>query len=198
MISHYLEKNIFQIRPNSQWASGIIAPFYCDNRQILSEPQIWKQMMSQMIQLIQTHSPDVEGIAAVATGGIAHAAYIAAQLSLPMVYIRPQAKDHGKKKLIEGKLNVDRYILIEDLISTASSSLKAVEELRSHHKQVLAIYSLFEYQLRLAQQNLKQHNIQNYSVIQLQQILAHLNPNKNEQEIIDQFIKEHCIDDILN
>jgi orotate phosphoribosyltransferase len=137
------------------WASGIKSPIYCDNRVLLSFPSIRSKVIDAFVEIIKTNYPDVDCIAGVATAGIPHAALISDRMNLPMIYLRSSAKDHGLSKQIEGKFNPGaKIVVIEDLISTASSSLKALEALASEDVEVLGLAAIFTYGLDKAKQNL--------------------------------------------
>ena len=121
-----------KLQPNNPfvWASGWNSPIYCDNRKTLSYPQIRTYIKLELARLILEMYPDVEVIAGVATGAIAQGALVADALGLPFVYIRPTPKDHGLENMIEGDLRPkQKVVVIEDLISTGGSSLKAPEAL---------------------------------------------------------------------
>jgi orotate phosphoribosyltransferase len=128
------------------WASGWKSPIYCDNRKILSYPQIRTSIRQTFVEQITNHFANVELIAGVATGGIAIGALVAEEMGLPFVYVRTTAKGHGLENLIEGEyLESQRVVVIEDLISTGGSSLKAVEALREANLNVLGLAAIFTY-----------------------------------------------------
>ena len=153
------------------WASGIKSPIYCDNRVLLSFAEIRSKVIDAFVEMIKTNYPDVDFIAGVATAGIAHAALIADRMNLPMIYIRSSAKDHGRSKQIEGKLTPGaKIVVIEDLISTASSSLKAIEALKDEDVEILGLAAIFTYGLDKAKKNLedaklKAVTLSNYEVL---------------------------------
>ena len=128
------------------WASGWKSPIYCDNRKTLSYPQIRTFIKIEISRLILELYPDVEVIAGVATGAIAQGALVADALGLPFIYIRPTPKDHGLENLIEGDLRPgQKVVVIEDLISTGGSSLKAVDAIRKDGSDVLGMIAIFSY-----------------------------------------------------
>lgn len=128
------------------WVSGIKSPIYCDNRVTISYPEVRTTIAKGFAQRIAEVFPQVEVIAGTATAGIPHAAWVADQLSLPMVYVRAQAKEHGKGNQIEGRLTPGQKVfLIEDLFSTGGSSLKAVEALVAAGAEVVGVASIFTY-----------------------------------------------------
>nr|MBP8783117.1 orotate phosphoribosyltransferase [Paludibacter sp.] len=138
------------------WASGWKSPIYCDNRKTLSYPQIRTFIKIEISRLILELYPDVEVIAGVATGAIAQGALVADALGLPFIYIRPTPKDHGLENLIEGDLRPgQKVVVIEDLISTGGSSLKAVEAIRKDGSDVLGMIAIFFYGFPEAEQKFK-------------------------------------------
>lgn len=128
------------------WASGWKSPIYCDNRKTLSYPEIRKQIASTFAELIREKYPEVEVIAGVATGGIAMGALVADEMNLPFIYVRSSAKGHGLGNQIEGAYQQgQKVVVIEDLISTGGSSLKAVEALRQGDLNILGLGAIFTY-----------------------------------------------------
>lgn len=129
-----------------KWASGWLSPIYCDNRKILSYPELREQICRWMADNIISRYPDVEVIAGVATGAIAHGMLIAHFLKKPFIYVRPKAKDHGTGSQIEGILNEGaKVVVVEDLISTGSSSLAAVDALVKAGAYVKGMVAIFSY-----------------------------------------------------
>lgn len=142
------------------WASGLKSPIYTDNRLIMSYPKERKVIEYLLAQTVKEAFPGVTVIAGTATAGIPHAAYVSAQLDLPMVYVRSAAKDHGKARAIEGNLSKhDKVVLIEDLISTGRSVLKAAQHIQAEGAQVLGIVSIFNYQLQSGKAAFKEANL---------------------------------------
>lgn len=138
------------------WASGWKSPIYCDNRKTLSYPQIRTYIKTQIARIVLEQYPDVEVIAGVATGAIAQGALVAEALGLPFIYVRPTPKDHGLENLIEGDLKPkQKVVVIEDLISTGGSSLKAVEAIRKDGSEVLGMIAIFSYGFPVAEQQFK-------------------------------------------
>lgn len=128
------------------WTSGMRSPVYCDNRVTLSYPHIRKYITESLVHVIKSQFPHTEAIAGVATAGIPQGALIAAELNLPFAYVRSEAKKHGMKNSIEGRLEEGcKVLVVEDLISTGKSSLKAVEDLREAGIHVLGLVSIFNY-----------------------------------------------------
>ena len=151
------------------WASGLKSPIYCDNRIILSYPEIRKQVIRGLAQIASRYKFDK--IAGVATAGIAHGALLAAELDSPFVYVRSKAKGHGRQNTIEGEITGDeRVLVVEDLISTGGSSLKAVEALRNEGCKVAAVLAIFSYGFSYAKQafetaNCKYETLTDYSTL---------------------------------
>ena len=138
------------------WASGIKSPIYCDNRVILSYPVVRTFIRQQLAELtIEAYGkPDV--IAGVATGGIAHGALVAQELDMPFAYVRSAAKGHGLQNMIEGVMEKGRtVVLIEDLISTGGSSIKAVNAVKDNGNQVKGVISIMDYGFQKAEDNFR-------------------------------------------
>jgi len=136
------------------WASGWKSPIYCDNRVTLSHAGIRTLIRDGFVQKVKELYPEVEVIAGVATGAIAQGALVAQELGLPFIYVRSAAKDHGMSNLIEGHLEAgQKVVVIEDLISTGGSSLKAVDALRAAGAEVLGMLAIFTYGFENAASN---------------------------------------------
>lgn len=128
------------------WASGWKSPFYCDNRKTLSYPELRTFVKTEITRLIMEQFPEVEAIAGVATGAIAQGALVADAMGLPFVYVRSKPKDHGLENLIEGELKPGmKVVVVEDLISTGGSSLKAVEAIRNNACEVIGMVASYTY-----------------------------------------------------
>jgi len=147
-IAEYLLKiNAVKLSPSNPftWASGIQSPIYCDNRIILSHPNI-RDYVVYCLEKKADSMPEFDLIAGVATSGIAFGALVADRLKKPMVYVRSKAKEHGRQNMIEGDLEGNEKVLvIEDLISTGGSSLKAVEALKEKGCTVIGVHAIFSY-----------------------------------------------------
>jgi orotate phosphoribosyltransferase len=138
------------------WASGLKSPIYCDNRRILSFPEVRDFVAESLAAKVRELYPDVEIIAGVATGAIAHGALVAAKLNLPFVYVRSSQKSHGLGNQIEGYLpERKKVVVIEDLVSTGQSSLAAVDSLINGNSEVLGMIAIFTYGLKKADDNLQ-------------------------------------------
>lgn len=143
------------------WTSGIKSPIYCDNRLTMSYPEVRKKIAQAFAEKIKEQYPEVEVIAGTATAGIPHAAWVAEELDLPMVYIRSSAKQHGKAKQIEGSFSAGaKMVVIEDLISTGGSVIEAVRAAEQEEASVLGVAAIFTYQLPKGEENFSIQNIQ--------------------------------------
>lgn len=143
-----------QLSPNEPftWASGRKSPIYCDNRKVLSHPAVRTFVRQLAVEAIEKEYGKVDAIAGVATGGIALGVLVAQELGLPFIYVRSKAKAHGLGNAIEGDLSVlSNVVVIEDLISTGQSSLKAVDALREAGVEVKGLIAIFTYGLPVAQ-----------------------------------------------
>lgn len=135
------------------WASGWKSPFYCDNRKPLSYPALRTYIKNEFAKLIKANFPEVEVIAGVATGAIAQGALVADLLELPFVYVRSAPKDHGLENLVEGYLPEGaKVVVVEDLISTGGSSLKAVNALRNMNSKVIGMVASYTYGFPVAKE----------------------------------------------
>ncbi|MFF2909743.1 orotate phosphoribosyltransferase [Paenibacillus sp. NPDC057934] len=153
--SYLLEIGAVNLRPQEPftWTSGIKSPIYCDNRLTLSYPEVRNYIADAFAELIKSRYPDAEVIAGTATAGIPHAAWVADKLNLPMAYIRDKAKGHGKQNQIEGLIAPgQKVIVIEDLISTGGSSIKAAQAVEEAGGEPLAVLAIFSYELDRATQ----------------------------------------------
>lgn len=158
-----LEIDTIKIQPLSPftWASGWKSPIYCDNRKILSYPETRSFIRDKFVEIIQNKYPQAEVIAGVATGAIAHGVLVADKMGLPFIYIRSKPKGHGLENLIEGDLKPgQKVVVIEDLVSTGGSSLKAVEAVNNFGGEVIGMLSIFTYNFDVAQEQFKKANIE--------------------------------------
>ncbi|SHK11626.1 orotate phosphoribosyltransferase [Rhodothermus profundi] len=153
------------------WASGLKAPIYCDNRLLISYPHLRRTIAEGFRQIIEFWELEPEVIAGTATAGIPHAAWLADRMELPMVYVRAKPKAHGQRRQIEGRLEPgQRVVLVEDLISTGSSSLAAAEALLAADARLQAVLAIFTYgfpeaEMRFAQADIPLHTLTNLSVL---------------------------------
>ena len=150
------------LRPDEPftWASGWRSPIYCDNRRILSDPQLRSMVAEAFAEKVSALYPEAEVVAGVATGAIAHGVLAADRLGKPFVYVRPKPKDHGTGSQIEGNLPEGaKVVVIEDLISTGMSSLAAVDALRKAGAEVLGMVAIFTYGFDLAADRFKEAGV---------------------------------------
>ncbi len=160
-VSETIAKQLLQIKAIKlqpanpfTWASGWKSPIYCDNRKTLSYPEVRDYIKSSFVSLVNELYPEAEVIAGVATGAIAQGALVADELKKPFVYVRSSPKGHGMENLIEGDIQPGKkVVVVEDLISTGGSSLKAVEALRAAGCEVLGMVAIFSYGFQTAVDN---------------------------------------------
>lgn len=158
------------LRPDEPftWASGIKSPIYCDNRLTLTAPAVRQDVEEGLAETIKREYPDAEVLMGTATAGIAHAAITAHMMGLPMGYVRSGSKDHGRQNQIEGKLEPgQKVVVVEDLISTAGSSITTVEALREAGAEVLGIVSIFTYGMKKGLDRMEEACVRNVSLCNL-------------------------------
>ncbi len=158
---YLLQIKAIKLQPNDPftWASGWKSPIYCDNRISLSFPAIRSDIKNALAATIREHYPEAEAIVGVATAGIPQGALVADVLNLPAAYVRPEPKSHGRQNQLEGDLPKGcKVVVLEDLISTGKSSLKAVEVLREMGLEVIGLAAIFTYGFPVAENNFKQAN----------------------------------------
>ena len=157
-----LEVKAVKVQPTEPftWASGWKSPFYCDNRKTLSYPKLRTFVKNNLVELIKASFSDADAVAGVATGAIAQGALVADALGLPFCYVRSKAKDHGMGNLIEGTLpEGSKVVVVEDLISTGGSSLKAVEALRAAGFEVVGMVAAYTYGFPIAEQTFQKAGV---------------------------------------
>lgn len=162
------------LRPNEPftWASGIKSPIYCDNRLILTDPEVRNTVENEMARVVKEKYPECEKLMGTSTAGIAHAAIAAHILDMPMGYVRGSAKSHGRNNRIEGKLEKgDKVVVIEDLISTGGSSIEVVEALREAGADVLGVISIFTYNTKKADEKFAEANVEKYSLCSVETMI---------------------------
>lgn len=155
------------LRPDDPftWASGIKSPVYCDNRLILTAPEMRNKVENAIADAVRTYYPDAQVLMGTSTAGIAHAAIAGHILGIPMGYVRSGAKDHGRNNRIEGRLEKgQKTVVIEDLVSTGGSVLDVVEALREAGAEVLGIVSIFTYGMKKGLERLAQAGVKNISL----------------------------------
>lgn len=162
------------LRPDQPftWASGIKSPIYCDNRLVLTAPVVRSTVEQGIAQVVKTQFPDCEVLMGTATAGIAHAAIAGYLLDMPMGYVRSGAKDHGRANRIEGKLDAGaKVVVVEDLISTAKSSLETVDALREAGAEVLGMVSIFTYGMKAGKDKMAEAGVRAVSLCTLDTLL---------------------------
>jgi len=186
-----------KIQPDNPftWASGWKSPFYCDNRKTLSYPLLRNFVKVEISRLVLEKYPQVDAIAGVATGAIPQGALVAEELNLPFVYVRSTPKDHGLENLIEGELRPGmKVVVIEDLISTGGSSLKAVEAIRRDGCDVVGMIAAFTYGFEQAKKAFKDAKVElttltNYNaVLQVALNIGYI--VEDDVEILDEWRKD--------
>ena len=157
-----LKLKAIKLQPNSPftWASGWKSPIYCDNRIILSDVISRNKIAEYFSELIKEKYNEVDVIAGVATGAIGIGVLVAQKLNLPFIYVRPEAKKHGRQNQIEGQVSEgEKIVVIEDLISTGKSSLNAVKALRKAKLDVLGMLAIFSYGFEISKSNFKNESV---------------------------------------
>ena len=176
------------------WASGWKSPFYCDNRKTLSYPDLRSFVKIQTARLILERFPEAEAVAGVATGAIPQGAMVADTLNMPFVYVRSKPKDHGLENLIDGELKPGtKVVVVEDLISTGGSSLKAVEAIRNYGCEVVGMVASYTYGFDVAEKAFKDANVElvtltNYEAV-VAQALSTGYIKEEEVELLNQWRK---------
>lgn len=187
-----LQINAIKLNPENpfSWASGWKSPIYCDNRIILSYPPIRNFVREEIAKQVEKlyGKPDV--IAGVATGAIGIGMLVADYLGLPFIYVRPEAKSHGRQNQIEGNLEENQtVVVIEDLISTGKSSLNAVNALQDAGAKIKGMVAIFTYGFDVANENFKQHNLELYTLSDYEHLI--------EQASETNYIKEEQFKTLL-
>ncbi|MGM9705336.1 MAG: orotate phosphoribosyltransferase [Prevotella sp.] len=173
--SKLLNVKAIKLQPNDPftWASGWKSPFYCDNRKTLSFPGLRNYVKLRLVHMILEKFPEAEAVAGVATGAIAQGALVADALNLPFVYVRSKAKDHGMGNLIEGELPQGaKVVVVEDLISTGGSSLKAVEALRAAGYEVVGMVASYTYGFPVAAEAFANANVKLETLTDYEHVVA--------------------------
>lgn len=181
-----LEIHAVTLRPKQPftWSSGLKSPIYCDNRLTISYPEVRRLIAKGFTKRIQDQYPDVQVLAGTSTSGIPHAAWVAEMMDLPMIYARGSVKGHGKQNQIEGLLKPgQKTVVIEDLISTGGSAIKAAEAVKQAGGEVLGVAAIFTYELNAASLNFEEAKVpciclSNYSAL----IDVAVNTNRIDEE----------------
>lgn len=172
------------------WASGLKSPIYCDNRITLSYPTIRTYIRQKFSEVIHEEIGSIDMISGVATAGIPQGVLVAQDLGLPFTYVRSNAKGHGRQNLIEGEVvDGQRVVVIEDLVSTGKSSLAAVQALRDAGCNVVALLSIFSYNLPVAEENFKNAKCRFISLSNYDALVRYAAQNQfineNEKSLLD-------------
>ncbi len=177
------------------WSSGWKSPIYCDNRLALSYPAIRTHIKKNLAEAIKLNHPEAECIAGVATAGIPQGALVADELGLPFVYVRPKPKEHGMGNLIEGKIQKgQKVVLIEDLISTGGSSLKAAQAMKEAGFKVIGMVAIFTYGFDAAEKSFSEANVPLTCLSDFNHLLLHAVKSKylDEDQLI--YVKSWRLD----
>ena len=170
-----LKISAVKLQPSNSftWASGWKSPIYTDNRKTLSYPALRNFVKIEICRLIEENFPEVDAVAGVATGAIAQGALVADELNLPFVYVRSKPKDHGLENLIEGELRPGmKVVVVEDLISTGGSSLKAVEAIRNNGCEVVGMVAAYTYGFDVAQKAFSDANVRLITLTNYEAVIA--------------------------
>jgi orotate phosphoribosyltransferase len=187
--SRLLQVKAIKLQPNNPftWASGWLSPFYCDNRKTLSYPELRNYVKLELVHKVLECFPEAEVVAGVATGAIAQGALVADELNLPFVYVRSKPKDHGLENLIEGNLKPGKkVVVIEDLISTGGSSLKAVEAIRSNACEVIGMVASYTYGFPVAENAFREANVRLETLTDYEHVVA--------EALATGYISEHDVE----
>lgn len=186
-----------KLQPNDPftWASGWKSPFYCDNRKTLSYHDVRSFVKLELVHAILANFPEATAVAGVATGAIAQGALVAEELAMPYAYVRPKPKDHGMKNQIEGELpEGSKVVVVEDLISTGGSSLKAVTALREAGFEVVGMVASYTYGFPVAEEAFKEANVQLVTLTDYQSVVEKALEtgyiNKEDVPMLDEWRKD--------
>jgi orotate phosphoribosyltransferase len=186
-----------KLQPNDPftWASGWKSPFYCDNRKTLSYHDVRSFVKLELVHAILANFPKATAVAGVATGAIAQGALVAEELAMPYAYVRPKPKDHGMKNQIEGELpEGSKVVVVEDLISTGGSSLKAVAALREAGFEVVGMVASYTYGFPVAEEAFKEANVQLVTLTDYQSVVEKALEtgyiNKEDVPMLDEWRKD--------
>ena len=186
-----------KLQPNDPftWASGWKSPFYCDNRKTLSYHDVRSFVKLELVHAILANFPEATAVAGVATGAIAQGALVAEELAMPYAYVRPKPKDHGMKNQIEGELpEGSKVVVVEDLISTGGSSLKAVAALCEAGFEVVGMVASYTYGFPVAEEAFKEANVQLVTLTDYQSVVEKALEtgyiNKEDVPMLDEWRKD--------
>ena len=186
-----------KLQPNDPftWASGWKSPFYCDNRKTLSYHDVRSFVKLELVHAILANFPEATAVAGVATGAIAQGVLVAEELAMPYAYVRPKPKDHGMKNQIEGELpEGSKIVVVEDLISTGGSSLKAVAALREAGFEIVGMVASYTYGFPVAEEAFKEANVQLVTLTDYQSVVEKALEtgyiNKEDVPMLDEWRKD--------
>ena len=175
LAARLLDIKAIKLQPNDPftWASGWKSPFYCDNRKTLSFADLRNYIKLRIVNAILENFAEADVVAGVATGAIAQGALVADALNMPFVYVRPKPKDHGMQNLIEGDLQPgQKVVVVEDLISTGGSSLKAVEAIRQAGCEVVGMVASYTYGFPVAEKAFEDANVKLVTLTDYEHVVA--------------------------
>jgi orotate phosphoribosyltransferase len=175
LAARLLDIKAIKLQPNDPftWASGWKSPFYCDNRKTLSFADLRNYIKLRIVNAILENFAGADVVAGVATGAIAQGALVADALNKPFVYVRPKPKDHGMQNLIEGDLQPSqKVVVVEDLISTGGSSLKAVEAIRQAGCEVVGMVASYTYGFPVAEKAFEDANVKLVTLTDYEHVVA--------------------------
>ena len=191
-----LQMKAIKFQPNNPfvWGNGWNAPMYCDDRKVLSYPKMRDFIRLELARLIAENYPDADVVAGVAVNAIAHGVLVAAQLSMPFVYVHPQPKDHGLENQIEGDLRPrQNVVVVENQINTGENIIKVVEALRNNGCQVMGVVTIFDYCFPNTQKKLEKMGVELTSLTDFSTVLHHAQElgmlNEEQQKVITNWQK---------
>ena len=191
---HLLTIEAVELRPDQPftWSSGIKSPIYCDNRKIIGQPAVRKQIVEAFCQYLSSELSDIDVIAGTSTAGIPHAAFISQTLDMPMSYVRGSKKSHGTQNQIEGaQVAGKRVVVIEDLISTGGSSLEVVDALQAAGAEVVEVVAIFTYGMDRARKAFSAQQVSLHTLCDLDTLLEVAEEAENitaeQKQLIEQF-----------
>ena len=163
---------MLRTKPPFRWVSGILSPIYTDNRILMSHPREREFIVNSFLKLIRQNKMKFDGFAGTATAGIPWAAWLSQKLKKPMVYVRGEPKDHGKENMVEGKIEEGKkYVIVEDLISTGTSSINTINAVRGKKGVVEDCIAIFTYELEKSENNFEAANVQLHTLTNFTSLL---------------------------
>jgi len=180
------------VDPPFTWTSGLKSPIYCDNRLLISYPQERQKILDGFKQLINDHHLEFDVLGGTATAAIPWAAFLAHELNVPMVYIRPKPKSHGAGKQVEGTMEKGaRVLIVEDLFSTGGSSIKSAEAcVREYEAEVVGVMAIFSYQMKKCVEAFAESGLKNFVLSDFPTLVQELEMSDEQKVLISQFSKD--------